>query len=74
MSTPKIHESQVGSLAVVQALLPWRKQLATGFGTTHGNASLTLADALMVMLAAFYNPVVRSQRLIEALSEQTWMQ
>jgi len=74
MSTPKIHESQVGALAVVQALLPWRKQLQTGFGTTHGNASLTLADALMVMLAAFYNPVVRSQRLIEALSEQTWMQ
>ena len=74
MSKPEIHESQVGSLAVVQALAPWRKLLATGFGTTHGNASLTLIDAVTVMLAAFYNPVVRSQRLIEALSEQSWMQ
>jgi hypothetical protein len=74
MSKPEIRESQVGSLAVVQALAPWRQQLATGFGTTHGNASLTLLDAVTVMLAAFYNPVVRSQRLIEALSEQSWMQ
>jgi len=74
MSTPEISESQVGSLAVIQALTPWRKQLATGFGTTHGNASLSLIDATMVMLAAFYNPVVRSQRMLEALSQQTWMQ
>jgi hypothetical protein len=73
MSKPEIQESQVRSLAVLQALLPWRQQLATGFGTTHGNASLTLIDGMMVMLAAFYNPVVRSQRLLEALSEQSWM-
>jgi hypothetical protein len=68
-----IEEPQVQSLEIVRQLLPWRKQLSTTFGTSHGNASLQTIDLLIVMLAAFYNPIVRSQRLVEALSEQAWM-
>ena len=70
----EIEQDQVRSLAVVRQLLPWREQLATGFGTGHGNASLQVIDVLIVMLAGFFNPMVRSQRLVEALSSQEWMQ
>jgi hypothetical protein len=68
-----VREDQVRSLDVVRALLPWRGKLASGFGTGHGNASLKLVDVLIVMLAGFFNPLVRSQRLVEALSSQEWM-
>ena len=73
-NTALITEDQVKSLAVVRQLLPWREQLAGGFGTQHGNAHLEMIDVLIVMLAAFYNPMVRTQRLVEALSSQEWMQ
>lgn len=57
-------------MRIVHMLLPWRDQLASAFGTAHGNADLQLIDVLIVMLAAFYNPMVRSHRCIEALSRQ----
>ena len=69
----RIEPEDVHSLEIVRKLLPWREQLATGFGTAHGNAHLQLIDVLIVLLAAFYNPMVRSQRLVEALSSQQWM-
>lgn len=69
----EIEQDQVRSLAVVRQLLPWRERLSTGFGTGHGNANLQVIDVLIVMLAGFFNPMVRSQRLIEALSSQAWM-
>jgi hypothetical protein len=69
-----IGKHEVHSLDVVRALLPWRERLSTAFGTGHGNADLQLIDVLIVMLAGFFNPLVRSQRLIEALSTQEWMQ
>lgn len=68
-----VQEEAVHSLDVVRAVLPWREKLATHFGTAHGNASLELIDVLIVMLAGFFNPLVRSQRLFEALSAQQWM-
>jgi hypothetical protein len=74
MEDPSITQDQVKSLAVVHQLLPWRQQLSGGFGTQHGNADLAMIDVLIVMLAAFYNPLVRTQRLVEALSSQEWMQ
>ena len=55
-------------------LLPWREKLDSGLGTTHGNADLQLIDVLVVMLAAFFNPLARSQRCIEALSRQAHVQ
>ena len=73
MPGPVIDEDQVHSLDVVRELLPWREELATGFGTGHGNADLQLIDVLIVMLAGFFNPMARSQRLIDALSSQQWM-
>lgn len=74
MDGKRIEPDEIASLQVVEKLLPWRDQLACGFGTSHGNAELELIDVLIVLLAAFYNPMVRSQRLIEALSSQGWMQ
>ncbi len=68
-----IESDEVASLHVVRELMPWRQQLARGFGTHHGNADVQLIDVLIVMLAAFFNPLVRSQRLVEALSSQQWM-
>ena len=73
MAIRVIERHDVHSLDVVRELLPWRELLATSFGTGHGNADLQLIDVLIVMLAAFYNPLARSQRLIEALSSQQWM-
>lgn len=74
MELRQIQPEEIHSLEIVQRLLPWREKLATGFGTGHGNANLELIDVLIVLLAGFYNPMVRSQRLIEALSSQSWMQ
>jgi hypothetical protein len=37
----------------------------------HGNQELDLPDALRVLLAAFFNPVARSLRLIELLSQKS---
>lgn len=68
-----VQQDQVHSMSVVRQLLPWRELLATNFGTTHGNARLELIDVLIVLLASFFNPMVRSQRLIEALSTQAWL-
>lgn len=74
VDTVEIKQEEVGALSIVQELLPWRHQLSSHFGTTHGNAELETMDVLIVLLAAFFNPMVRSQRLIEALSTQKWMQ
>src|SRR5579884_1765565 len=74
MQAERIEPEEIASLQIVEKLLPWREKLASGFGTSHGNARLELVDVLIVLLAAFYNPLVRSQRLIDALSSQEWMQ
>ena len=73
MATRIVDRQDVHALDVVRELLPWRERLATAFGTGHGNADLQLIDVLIVMLAGFFNPLVRSQRLVEALSSQDWI-
>ena len=70
----RVEPQEIHSLEIVQKLLRWRDQLAGGFGTSHGNAQLELIDVLIVLAAGFYNPLVRSQRMVEALSSQSWMQ
>lgn len=60
-------------MGIVRRLAPWRKHLDGKFGTAHGNASLETMNVVTVMLAGFFNPMVRSQRLLEALSAQRWM-
>lgn len=57
-------------MRIIRMLLPWREHLATAFGTDHGNADLKTIDVLIVMLAAFFDPMARSHRCIEALSRQ----
>lgn len=74
MDLQAVEQDRIQSLDIVRQLLPWREQIASGFGTTHGNAKLELFDVMLVMLAGFFNPMVRSQRLLEALSSQAWMQ
>jgi hypothetical protein len=74
MDLTLVQEPEVHSLAVLEYLQPWRKRLVDHFGTVHGNASLKLMDVLIVMLAGFFNPLIRSQRLLEALSSQKWIQ
>jgi len=74
MEKIRIEPEQIASLDVVQKLLSFRLQLDTNFGTSHGNAKLELIDVLIVLLAAFYNPMMQSQRLLDALSSQEWMQ
>jgi len=71
---PDLAEDQVRSMSIVRQMLPWREQVASGFGTGHGNAKLELFDVMLVMLAGFFNPMVRSQRLLDALSSQRWLQ
>ena len=75
---PVIESDEVACLQVVRQLLPWRDKLASfavaRFGTEHGNARLELIDVLLVLLAAFFNPALRSHRLIEILSQQRWLQ
>jgi IS4 transposase len=74
MEKIRIEPEEIASLEIVGKLLSFRLQLDSNFGTTHGNARIELIDVLIVLLAAFYNPMVRSQRLIDALSSQDWMQ
>jgi hypothetical protein len=74
MDQTRVQEDHIHAMAMVKLLLSWRERIASGFGTSHGNAKLELFDVMLVMLAGFFNPMVRSQRLIEALSSQAWMQ
>lgn len=69
----RVAEDQIHSLAVVRTILPWREYLTGAIGSDHGNAKLQLLDVVIVMLAGFYNPLVRSQRMLDALSSQTWI-
>lgn len=75
---PAIKPEDVACLKIVRALVPWRDKLAglaqAHFGSTHGNARLELIDVLIVLLAAYFNPALRSHRLIEILSCQHWVQ
>lgn len=71
---PPVVEDQLVCLGIVRSLLPHRQRFLGGGPVAHGNAKLELADVLLVMLAAFFNPTVRSQRLIEQLSQLAWVQ
>ena len=58
---------------IVRLLQHHRDRLADAAHPQHGNVRLALTDALLVMLAAFFNPAVRSLRLIEQLSQIPWI-
>jgi hypothetical protein len=69
----EIKQEDLLSLAVVRRIVPFGKLLHQTIGSDHGNAQLQLFDVLLVLLAAFFNPAVRSLRLIEQLSQMDWI-
>ena len=71
---PNLEESQLACLRVVRGVLPFRDRLGRAGEPSHGNTRLELIDALVVMLAAFFNPMCRSLRLVEQLSQMPWLE
>ena len=65
-----LKEDRLVCLKLVQAVQPFCDAL--NVGAEHGNVRLGLADTLTVLLAAFFNPTVRSLRLVEQLSQMPW--
>lgn len=70
---PPVGEDALACLGVVRLVQRHRDALAAAAHPRHGNVRLDLTDALVVMLAAFFNPAVRSLRLIEQLSQVPWV-
>jgi hypothetical protein len=69
-----VKEDDLTSLKLVRAVLPFCQALPTARLPVHGNTDLHVTDALIVLLCAFFNPTVRSLRLIEQLSQISWVQ
>jgi hypothetical protein len=73
---PKVEQEDLSCLGIVRQILPYRNWLSTQAAvdeTQHGNTRLRQVDVLLVLLAAFFNPQVRSLRLIEQLSQLPWV-
>jgi hypothetical protein len=70
---PPVAEDKLSCLSIVRLVQHHRDVLAGASHPRHGNVRLDLTDALVVMLAAFFNPAVRSLRLIEQLSQIPWV-
>lgn len=69
----EIAEDDLLALGVVRQLLPLRRKLLDDERLEHGNTRVHLFDTLVLLAAAFYNPTVRSLRLIEQLSQLDWV-
>jgi transposase len=59
-------------LKLVRAVTPFCRSLDRIEERVHGNAVLGLSDTLLVLLAGFFNPMARSLRQIEHLSQMPW--
>jgi hypothetical protein len=70
----QLEEPQLACLRIVRQVMPLRDRFAAMGGASHGNTQLEMFDALIVMLAAFFNPMCRSLRLIEQLSQLPFLQ
>lgn len=66
---PPVKEELLVCTSIVRMIQPHLDRLAQADHPRHGNVRLEITDALVVMLAAFFNPTVRSLRLIEQLSQ-----
>lgn len=69
-----VKEDELTCLKLVRAVLPFCQSLPTARLPAHGNTELHVTDALIVLLCAFFNPTVRSLRLVEQLSQMSWAQ
>jgi hypothetical protein len=73
---PPVKQEELSCLGIVRQILPYRDWLAEQVAideTEHGNTRLRQVDVLVVLLTAFFNPPVRSLRLIEQLSQLSWV-
>jgi hypothetical protein len=73
---PKVEQEDLSCMGIVRQILPFRNWLsgqAAVDEAQHGNTRLRQVDVLLVLLAAFFNPQVRSLRLIEQLSQLPWV-
>jgi hypothetical protein len=68
-----VAEEKLACAGIVRLVQHHRERLVDAVHPRHGNVRLDLTDALVVMLAAFFNPAVRSLRLIEQLSQIPWI-
>lgn len=72
---PPVEQEQLTCLKIVRRIMPFREALLCFQARSgHGNIRLELLDALIVLLAGFFNPIARSTRLIEILSQMPWVQ
>jgi hypothetical protein len=67
-----LEERELVCLKLACAVEPFCRALDAKNHDAHGNSVLTLRDALVVMLAAFFNPPAQSLRLIEVMSQMDW--
>lgn len=68
-----IEEDKLVCLKLVAAVRPFCDSPAVAQDSVHGNCRLFLSDTLLVLLAAFFNPTVRSLRLVGQLSQMSWI-
>jgi hypothetical protein len=71
---PELEEAQLKCLGLIRAATPLIRSFDTASHPVHGNVGLQITDALFALLPAFFNPTVRSLRLIEQLSQMSWVQ
>jgi hypothetical protein len=58
-----LQEEQLNALSVVRKSIPLIRRLDQAAHPIHGNVRLQLPDALVVLLAAFFNPIAGSLRM-----------
>jgi len=66
-----VEEKDLTCTKLVRSVAPFLAALPAG-DAAHGNLRLTVSDTLLVLLAAFFDPIVRSTRLVEQLSQMQW--
>lgn len=69
----KPQEEQLVCTRLVRSVAPYLRALDGAGHRVHGNVQLHITDALVVLLCAFFNPTVRSLRLVEQLSQMNWV-
>jgi transposase len=67
-----LEQKDLVCLKLVRAVTPFCRALDRVESNVHGNTVLGLTDTLLVLLAGFFNPMVRSLRPVEHLSQMPW--
>ncbi len=70
---PRLEEDKIKCVEIVRNVMPLVEKFDHVAHPTHGNVELHITDALVVMLASFFNPLADSLRTIEQLSQMSWV-